>query len=263
MLKQLIKSSLEHPYIRNIDIDSPEAAALRLKIIKEKKFLKKLYNEFYSMILNELPAKYSSPILEIGSGGGFLKEYIPGLLTSEILKIKNIDTVLDARRIPFKKESLSGIVMLNVFHHIPSVDSFLKEASFCIKEKGFMLMIEPWVSSCSRFIYKHIHHEPFDNDTKEWNLAKEDSPMSHSNSALPWIVFERDKEIFGRKFPNWKITNITLHTPITYILSGGVSMRTFTPGFLFNFFNALEKKIASQNKYFSMFALIKLEKIRQ
>ncbi|MFH2045372.1 MAG: methyltransferase domain-containing protein [Pseudomonadota bacterium] len=235
---------------------------LRLKIIKEKKFLKKLYNEFYSMILKELPADYNAPILEIGSGGGFLKEYIPGLLTSEILMIKDVDTVLDARNIPFKENSLSGIVMLNVFHHIPSINSFLKQASFCIKQKGLLVMIEPWVSPWSEFVYKHLHHEPFDPETKEWSLTKDDSPLSHANSALPWIVFERDKDVFEQKYPNWKIKNLTLHTPFCYILSGGVSMRSFMPGWLFKFFHGLEKSTAFWNKYLAMFALIVLEKRR-
>ncbi len=257
---RLLKLCLEHPCVRGIDIDSPEAVILRLRIIREKAFLRKLYVEFYKMILRVLPADYSAPLLEIGSGGGFLKEYIPGLITSEVLKIHAVDTVLDARDIPFKKNSLGGIVMVNVFHHIPSVDSFLKQASFCIKEKGFLLMIEPWVSSWSKFIYKHLHHEPFDSDTEEWGLVNDDFPLSQANSALPWIVFDRDKAVFEQRFPDWKIKNIILHTPFCYLLSGGVSMRSFMPGFLFNFFHGLEKLISLWNKHIAMFALIVLIK---
>ncbi|MDP2863546.1 MAG: hypothetical protein Q8N95_12200 [Desulfobacterales bacterium] len=259
MLIKFIRSCLTHPCVRGIDIDSSEAAVLRLRIIKEKVFLNKLYEEFYGMILQALPDDYPEPFLEIGSGGGFLKDYLPKLITSEILKIPSVDAVLDASHIPFKESTLGGIVMVNVFHHIPHADSFFRQASFCVRERGVIVMIEPWITNWSEIIYRHLHHEPFDKNVEEWNLP-EGGPLSHANSALPWIVFERDRAIFEEKFPDWQIKKISLHTPFCYLLSGGVSMRSLMPGFLFPSCRKLEKIVQHRIRSWAMFALILLER---
>jgi 2-polyprenyl-3-methyl-5-hydroxy-6-metoxy-1,4-benzoquinol methylase len=49
-------------------------------------------------------------------------------------------------------ESLRGIVMTNVLHHIPDARAFLKEAARCLHPGGVIAMIEPWVSPWSRLI---------------------------------------------------------------------------------------------------------------
>jgi len=256
---KFIRSCLTHPCVRGVDIDSSEAAALRLRIIKEKVFLRRLYEEFYKMILQALPADRTEPFLEIGSGGGFLRDYLPNLITSEILKISSVDAVLDATHIPFKENTLGGIVMVNVFHHIPHADSFFRQASFCVRERGVIVMIEPWITSWSEIIYRHLHHEPFDKNAEKWDLPK-GGPLSHANSALPWIVFERDRAIFEEKYPDWEIRKISLHTPFCYLLSGGVSMRSLMPGFLFPLCRRFEMIMQQGIRSWAMFALIVLER---
>jgi ubiquinone/menaquinone biosynthesis C-methylase UbiE len=62
--------------------------------------------------------------LEIGSGAGFLKTYIPSLFTSEVMEVKNVDLVADATQLPFPNDSLDAIVMTDVLHHIPSPKEF-------------------------------------------------------------------------------------------------------------------------------------------
>jgi SAM-dependent methyltransferase len=259
MLIKFIKSCLTHPYVRGVDIDSSEAAVLRSGIIKEKVFLRRVYEEFYKMILQALPAGCTKLFLEIGSGGGFLKEYLTDLISSEILEIPSVDAVLDATLLPFKKNTLGGIIMVNVFHHIPNADSFFRQASYCISEGGLIVMVEPWITRWSEFIYKYLHHEPFDKNTEKWNL-QEGGPLSHANSALPWIVFERDRAMFEEKFPDWKIRKIILHTPFCYLLSGGVSMRSLMPGFLFPIFREMDKITQKWIKSWAMFALIVIER---
>jgi hypothetical protein len=46
---------------------------LRRQIIQDKEFLKKIYEEWYSTIAASLPLREGS-VLELGSGGGFMKE---------------------------------------------------------------------------------------------------------------------------------------------------------------------------------------------
>lgn len=252
-----MKSFLKHPLVYNLDIDSPEATIAHSCIIREKSFLKKIYKKWYSSIYNSLPLNISGPVIEIGSGGGFINEIIPGLLSSEIFRIPGIDIVLDGAKLPFKNASLRGIVMVDVFHHIPCVKHFLSEATRCVMAGGVIVMIEPWNTYWSRLVYKYLHHEPFDPGAKEWEFPK-GGTLSHANSALPWIVFKRDREKCKQEFPEWKIHEIELHSPFCYILSGGVSFTSSMPGCLFKMCQRIEDSLKPWMHSWAMFAKVVL-----
>ncbi len=253
-----LKSFLTHPMLRDLDIDAPETTVIRSHIIQGKSFLRKIYDYWYTNISGSIPKSIDGQVLELGSGGGFLTDYIPDLITSEILQIPDIDLVLDGQRLPFRKASLRGIVMFDVLHHIPGVDRFFDEASKCIKPGGVIVLHEPWVTTWSRFVYKHLHHEPFDPQTKEWALP-DGGPLSQANSALPWILFSRDRKLFERRYPQLQIKEIKLHSPFCYLLSGGVSLRSFLPGFLFGFCRSIEKILNPFIGSTAMFATITIE----
>jgi hypothetical protein len=55
-------------------------------------------------------------------------------------------------------EFLRAIVMLNVFHHIPSAGRFLQTPSG-VQRGRVVVMIEPWITVWSHLIYKLFHHE--------------------------------------------------------------------------------------------------------
>src|SRR5258708_1382081 len=117
-------SFLVHPLARDLDIDSPSTTHVRKRILREKSFLRKIYQEWYGMICSALPAG-AEPVLEIGTGAGFLAEYVPDLITSEIFSVPGVNLVLDSCHLPFPAGSLRAIVMTDVFHHIPQPRLFL------------------------------------------------------------------------------------------------------------------------------------------
>ncbi len=255
-----LKSFLTHPLVRNLDIDAPETNEQISRMIREKAFLKQIYSSWYSEIEQSLPRNIDGPVVELGSGGGFLQDFIPNLITSEILKIPNVDISLDGCRLPCKKHSLKGIVMVDVFHHIPNVDKFLREASFCVKPEGVIVMIEPWMTKWSKFIFSHLHHEPVDVDANDWALQDDGGPLSLANSALPWIVFNRDLNKLIRRYPEWNIKNIRLHTPFSYLLSGGVSLKSLVPGIFYRSCQYIEYLLTPFMQTIAMFATITLER---
>jgi hypothetical protein len=229
----------------------------RSLIIRQKTLLKCFYQKCYLSIAAALPNAINGPVLEIGAGAGFLKEYISDLLTSEILHIPNVDIICDGQKLPFKAGSLRAVVMLDVLHHIPSTRSFLSTAAQCVKPGGVIAMIEPWNTMWSRFVYSHLHHEPFDPDASDWDLPSS-GPLSQANSALPWIIFERDREVFEREFPAWQIEETSLHSPVSYLLSGGISYRASLPAVTLAMINKFENLIASWIGNCAMFATIVL-----
>jgi SAM-dependent methyltransferase len=249
---------LAHPLTRNLDVDDPKTTDLRREIIKAKPFLKAIYEDWYSAIVSSLPP-VEGPVLEIGSGAGFLQEFIPGLITSEVFRCGNARVVLDGTRLPFRDGSLRAIVMTDVLHHIPDCRAFFNETQRCLQVGGGLIMIEPWVSEWSSVIYKTFHHEPFVPETESWGFPSS-GPLSGANGALPWIVFQRDRSLFEREFPRLRIVRLQPMTPFRYLVSGGVSMRSLMPGAATRLWKTIEALMTPWMHYWAMFAIIRIER---
>lgn len=252
-----LRTLFAHPLTRGLDIDSPSTTALRRRIVRDKPFLRQLYEEWYRLIQAEMPA-ISGEILELGSGAGFLDEYIDGLITSETFVTPGARVVLDGTKLPFANSSLRAIVMTDVFHHISMPRAFLTEAMRCLKPEGAVVMVEPWLSPWSRFVYRRFHHEPFEPEAERWEFPAT-GPLSGANGALPWMVFERDRTVFERDFPQLHIRGIRTMMPIAYLLSGGVSMRSLMPGFTYRFWRGLENALGTMTDSLAMFAMIVID----
>src|SRR3972149_10539147 len=143
-------------------LDAVETTLLHREIILSKPFLKKLYEEWYHSFIKKIPGLPEGKLLEIGSGGGFLKQICPEIITSDIMGLPHCDMTFSAENIPFKENSLSAIFMIDVLHHIPDCKQFFKEAERTLSQGGRVIMIEPANTFFSRFIYKNMHHELFD-----------------------------------------------------------------------------------------------------
>jgi SAM-dependent methyltransferase len=259
MIKESIYRLITDPSARDVDLDAPENTLRRAHIIQRKPFLKQFYQDCYIWISELLPGAISGPVVELGSGGGFLKDYIPGLITSEILAIPTVDIQFDGQYMPFKSASVRAVVMLDVFHHIPRPATFIARAAHILKPGGRLIMIEPWVTSWSRFVYRYLHHEPFDPEVKDWHFQK-GGPLTGANQALPWIVFDRDRQKFEDRFPEWQIKQISLHTPFCYLLSGGLVFKSMLPAAWYPLCRRFEKWLQPFNHLLSMFATIVLRR---
>ena len=256
MLVQAIKSLLAHPLTRRLDLDDPRTTELRKRITLEKPFLRKIYEEWYSSIVQALPSG-AGQVLELGSGGGFLDRFIPGLIKSDITPVTGLSVVLDGCRLPVQSGSLRAIVMTDVFHHLPDARGFISEAARSVRPRGKLILIEPWVSRWTRFAMGRLHHEPFEPDIPMWEFPST-GPLSSANTALAWIIFERDRSRFEREFPEWELASIRCGMPFRYLLSGGVSLRSLMPGWTFSAWRVVERALTRRWSSLSMFAEIVL-----
>jgi SAM-dependent methyltransferase len=198
-------------------------------------------------------------VLELGSGAGFLQEVIPDLITSDISFYSYVQMVMDGQQLPFLNNSLRGIVMSDVLHHIPQPRSFFSESGRCIKTGGVLTMIEPWMTVWSIFVYRFLHHELLYRDAP-WNFTSS-GPLSGANIALPWIVFKRDRVQFENEFPQWKIESIRLMMPFRYLVSGGVSLKPIMPAWSYLFWRWLESLVNPWMDTWAMFAQITLRRV--
>jgi hypothetical protein len=142
---------------------------------------------------------------------------------------------------------------------MPAARRFFAEAARCVRPGGRIVMIEPWVTAWSRFVYRRFHHEPFDPAAARWEFPPA-GPLSGANMALPWIIFQRDRRRFEGEFPQWQLQSIRPCTPFCYILSGGVSMRSLCPGAAFGFWRGVEAMAHPLRGSLAMFARITLVK---
>ena len=246
-------------YTIPFSLDDPRTTLAHRDIILNKPFLKRLYADWYKEFISVSKKTGKGIYLEIGSGGGFLKDVFPEVVTSDILNLPVVDRVFSAEELPYKENELGSIMMLNVFHHIPKPYLFLKEAERTLVKGGKIIMIEPANSALGRFIYKRFHHEPFDEHGAREIQAG--NPLSHSNQALPYIYFERDAEQFKKDYPSLKINRIRYHTPFMYILSGGVSRSAMVPYFMYGFFKGVEKILSPFNRTIGLFCTVEIEKV--
>lgn len=237
------------------NIDSIQTLLEHKIIIKNSKFLNLLYRDFYKEFKKLTKLK---PIIEIGSGAGFIKEIIPKTITTDVVKTDDIDLKAFAEKLPFDNRSVGSILMLNVFHHIKDPTKALFEFDRILKTNGRIVMIEPANTAWSRFIYKYFHNETFDTESI-WK-TKGNGRMSDANGAIPWIVFIRDKKIFQKRFPSLIIKKIRIHTPFAYLISGGVSKFQPFNNFDYKKFRRFESYFKNINNLIGMFMTIVVEK---
>ena len=136
--------------------------------------------------------------------------------------------------------------------------AFFQEIDRCLKIGGKVIMIEPANTLWGRFVYQNFHHEVFD-PSGDWTV-KGEGPLSSANGAIPWIIFFRDRKKFEGEFPSLKIKKMKYHTPLRYLISGGVSMKQLLPSFTYRMIKAIEMILTPFNHYIGMFFTVAIEK---
>lgn len=248
---------LEHPLTRGLDLDSPETTTLRREIILSKPFLRSIYEDWYRQIERRLPSG-DGEILEIGAGGGFFESQVENAITTDVFYVPGIRAVADAQELPIASGSLKGITMTNVFHHIPDVARFLSEAERTLRPGGKIVMVEPWNTWWSRFVHERFHNEPMLPASPQWEFPTV-GPLSGANAAQAWIVVLRDRQRLER---GWKlrVREAAPFMPFRYIVSGGVSLRSLQPGWMYPIWKKLDS-VRYLKSRFAVFSLIVIERI--
>jgi len=230
------------------ELDSPDRITELRTIIAAKPALRCFYEDVYSRYAACIASgPRDGLVVELGSGGGFAQEVIPGLITTDVLPYDGVDQVVDATKMPFADGSVRFFGMLNVFHHIPDVEAFLTEATRCLAPGGRMLIIDQHPGWIGKPILRYIHHEPFRPDADNWRFDST-GPLSGANGALAWIVFVRDFQRFQKDFPGLSLLNYRPFAPLSYWLAGGLKSWSLLPGPAKSLARALDRTLLSISK---------------
>lgn len=245
---------------QNGNLDDASASVEHAQLIREKGFLRRIYLDnyrFFAGLASSLPAGKQ---LELGSGGGLIKEVLPNVITSDVVPLPTADMVVSAIDLPFEAAELSAIFMVNVLHHIQDAEAFFDQVLRCLKPGGIVGMIEPANTLFSRFIYQNFHHEPFEPSQQGWKL-KPGGRMSAANDALPWIIFQRDRKLFEQRYPKLQLEIYRDFMPLRYILSGGVSKPQLVPTWSYSCFKLCEDISAPLHRWFGLFSKIVVRRL--
>src|SRR5881398_3566084 len=197
------------------------------------------YRELYGDQFRDFPNPAALSILEIGSGTSPLKQFLPNVITSDVLDLDYLDLVFDCHQIDkldaIEDDSLDVITLTNVLHHLKSPIAFLNRAASKLKSGGKVIATEPFFSVLSTPIFKYLHHEPVDFRISEPELEKVRGPLASANIALPWLIFFRRHGWLQRLNENFDVTTLSVRpfTALSYIATGGISHRLPMPHFLY------------------------------
>ncbi len=242
---------LKEPLLEGLEPGTPAYFAAQKSLLLNRPLIKRCYDDWYERLLRDTrSAPARGAILELGSGGSYLKDLEPSIITSDVVE-HIADRVIDARRLPFGNESVRAILLTHTLHHIPDVDAFFAEAQRVLIPGGVIAMIEITHTPFARFFFTHCHREPYRDDCREWSFAQADS-MLDSNQALAWIVFVRDRSRFEQRYPTLKLETLAPLPWFTYFVSGGVTARYLVPNFMNGLLVGLERLL---EPFASLFAL--------
>src|ERR1043166_3027603 len=253
---------LKEPSLRGLRPGTPQFFAAQKKLILERSLMKRDYDDWNRRMLSDAAsAPPHGAILELGSGGSYLKDIEPRIVTSDVVP-DVAELVVDARSLPFPDQSIRALLMVHVFHHIPDVGAFFREAERALIPGGVISMIEVAHTPFARFFFRNFHHEPYEDASGNWEFMQADSMMD-SNQALSWMVFKRDRARFESQYPGLKIEVLQLMPWLTYFASGGVTMRYLVPRFLDGLVIGMEYLMAPLRGLFSLYWHIRIRKLPQ
>jgi len=195
--------------------------------------LRAVYGPWFDILLDGLPQ--GARVLEVGAGPGFLaaaaRERRPDLrfVSSDLLAARWNDVVADASRLPFATGSVDAVLGLDVLHHLPDPAGFFREVARVLGGRGFLRLVEPWITPLGYVIYRYFHQEDCTLGIDPWRPFPEGGKDSFDgNAAVPWRLARDTKE--------WEWRGLGLEPPRTrrlnafaYILSLGFREASLLP----------------------------------
>lgn len=201
-------------------ISASDCLLSQRQIWQTKPAIRAIYSDYFQCIKSSL---VEGPTLEIGCGSGNFKEYYQDAISMDIAHIPWLDIVADGQCLPFRENSFSNIVMIDLIHHIEYPKKMFHEVSRILKKGGRIIAIEPAITPGSWIFLKLFHPEPINLNADPLidGVANSKRDPFDANQAIPTLLFENYRERFEYEMPELRIIRISKMSFFAYPLSGG------------------------------------------
>ena len=195
--------------------------------------LKLVYGRIYSKIGQCL---VPGQILELGSGIGIGKEFIPSMITRDITKTAYVEKEISCYEINKEPESWSNLVAVDVLHHLRFPFKFFKSAASALKAGGRIILAEPAATLGGILFYSLFHHEPIKPKQIKapFHFAPNGEAGEFANMGMGSGLFVHCKEEVKNHLSSLglQVHKVYFFDFLAYPFSGGYSKRQMAPTFL-------------------------------
>ena len=196
--------------------------------------LRKFYTNLWEWAIKECT---SGPIVELGGGAGFIRDYYPDIISTDLLPFPESNLQCNATQLPFKENSVGCFIGIAFFHHCPNLRILFNEILAALKPGGCFVIIDPYISILSRWIFAlatdetvDLGESPLENDYDDDNQI---NPLLDANVARATIVFIRQKKLYDALFPNLQVQSIEHINLFRHIAAGSCVQQFPCASFLY------------------------------
>jgi SAM-dependent methyltransferase len=221
-----------------------------------------LYGDFYRLIASHLSNLPKRKIVELGSGLGNIHDVIPDCVRTDLFPNPWIDQIENAYKLSFEDESVSNLILTDVFHHLKYPGTALNEFQRVLQKGGRVIMLEPCISAVGLIVYGALHAEPIAINKEiewftldSWSPDKIDYYAAQGNATRVFVG-----KNYRAKLKDWKTLKTVRLSALAYAASGGYSKPQLYPTSMLPVIKGLEKLLDLFPLLFATRLLVILEK---
>ncbi len=212
-----------------------------------KQSLRTAYGYFYQLISANL-SQHPDRIVELGSGMGNIKQFIPNCLTTDMFPTPWSEQVENAYHLSFEDGSVSDLILVDVLHHLQFPGTALQEFHRVLKPDGRVLMMEPSIGVLGCLVFGLVHPEGLKKNHRiEWFASAGtdlNDPAYYTSQGNATSIFlgEQHRE----RLNGWSNIQVTRLSALAYLASGGYTKPQLVP-------DALMPLLRSSERFFDLF----------
>jgi len=223
--------------LRPVWADESQMVLEYRRIWEANPILRQFYRDVWACVMapvlrGPVPA---GPVVELGGGAGFIREFYPEVMTTDLNPFPSTQLVCDATRLPFADGSVGSFIAVAFFHHCVNAKQLFGEVGRALKPGGRFVIYDPYISPVARLVYAVATEEdldlsepPFETDRRAANV-----PLLEANVARGTLVFGRHRRLFEQTFPGLRVESVDRINLFRHIVAGSCVQRSPFPGWLY------------------------------